>query len=358
MTLLADRPTSENPAPAEPRQGVIEEARRRERARRLRRRRVALAAGAIAALAAGLLLARGGASAPPAPHHIPPEPAIPATPDLRGAHDSVLVRVSPNLTGAEAGWCFRVVMRAVITGGCAPLPTATTLVLSDGTSWGNGERDDTTVALTAPDVRSVEFSDGARRPASPQPGLPYGMRVAVLRTRHNPSLRTLIRSVAAFDAGGHRMTERRVTGSGLEWRIWNPPSPPSKGACSLSLSGGYRAKTEWGQVAGALRPYPAAIEGRGFLSCIDTEYYVPGRGMRASALLDAHAPARTAPAAIGGLVPIPGLRGYFESDGEYGSEALDARREGKAWLVVTGGGRGAQEARVRLLQHLRLAIHG
>ena len=58
----------------------------------------------------------------------------------------------------------------------------------------------------------------------------------------------------------------RVRGSGLEWRIWNPPSPPSKGACSLSLTGGYHATTEWDQVAGALRPYPAAIDGRGFLS--------------------------------------------------------------------------------------------
>lgn len=356
MTLLVDRPASETPAPPEPRQGVIEEARRRERARRLRRLSIALAAAGIAALAAGLLLAHGDAGAPAGPLHIPPEPATPVAPDLHGARDSVLVRVSPNLTGAEAGWCIREIFRTDITGGCAPLPTATTLVISDGTSWGSGERDDTTVAVTAPNVRTVEFSDGARRPALTEPGLPYGMRVAVLRTPHNPDLNTLIRSVAAFDAGGRRMTEARVRGSGLEWRIWNPPSAPSKGACSLTLTGGYHATTEWGQVAGALRPYPAEIDGRGFLSCIDTEYYVPGRGMRASVLLDAHAPARTPPAAIGGLVPLPGLHGYFESTSEYGSEPLDARREGKAWLVVAGGGRGAQEARVRLLEHLRVAI--
>ena len=186
VTLLADRPTSETPAAPEPRQGVIEEARRRERARRLRRLSIALAATAIAALAAGLLLARGEAGAPAGPLHIPPEPAMPVAPDLHGAPDSVLVRVSPNLTGAEAGWCIREIFRADITGGCAPLPTATTLVISDGTSWGHGERDDTTVAVTAPNVRFVEFSDGRRRPALTEPGLPYGMRVAVLRTPHNP----------------------------------------------------------------------------------------------------------------------------------------------------------------------------
>ena len=78
--------------------------------------------------------------------------------------------------------------------------------------------------------------------------------------------------------------------------------------------------------------------------------------MRASVLLDAHAPARTAPAAIGGLVPLPGLRGYFESDGEYGSEPLDARRVegmagGRRWRTRRGG------SRVRLLEHLRIGIY-
>ena len=172
------------------------------------------------------------------------------------------------------------------------------------------------------------------------------------RTPHNPNLRTLIRWVAAFDSSGRRMTERRVLGSGLEWRIWNPPARPANGACRLQLTGGYHATSEWGQVAGSLRPYPGTIAGRGFLSCIDTEYYVPGRGMRASVLLDAQAPGSTPPAAIPGLAPIPGLRGFFNASNGYDFEPLSARREGTAWLVVAGGGRGAEEARVRLLQHL------
>ena len=159
-----------------------------------------------------------------------------------------------------------------------------------------------------------------------------------------------------FGAGGRRLAERRVNGSGLEWRIWNPPEPPAKGACRLDVTGGYDAKTEWGQVAGSLRPYPAPIDGRGFLSCIDTEYYVPGRGMRAAVLLDAHAPGRAAPAAIPGLEAIPGAGAISTSPMTTAREPLAARREGNAWIVVSGGGRGAEEARVDLLRHLRVQI--
>ena len=252
MTRLADRPADASapgdleqrgatpPPPARqvgdaltsaaPQQGVIEEARRRKRERRLRWAAVVLAIASLATLAAALTFAGGGGRAREAPLHLPAEETGAAFRDAGRAAGSITVGVSPNLNGAEAGWCIHVILRGVITGGCAPLPTATTLVLSDGTSWGHGERQDTTVALTAPQVRSVEFSDGRRRPALPAAGLPYGMRVAILRTPHDPRLSTLIRSVAAFDAAGRRMTERRVSGSGLQWRIWNrrrnrPPEP-------------------------------------------------------------------------------------------------------------------------------------
>ncbi len=350
MTLLADRPAEA------PQQGVIEEARRRNRERRLRWAAVVLALASLTALAAALTFAGGEARAPEAKLHLPAEASGVAARDPGRTANAIAVAVSPNLNGAEAGWCIHVILRGVITGGCAPLPTPTTLVLSDGTSWGAGEREDTTVALTAPQVRSVEFSDRRRRPALPAAGLPYGMRVAVLRTPHDPSLSTLIRSVAVFDAAGRRMAEHRVTGSGLQWRIWNPPAPPADGACRLRVSGSFPVRTEWGQVAASVHSYPAAIAGRGFLSCIDTEYYVPRRGLRASVLLDAQAPGRIPPAAIPGLAPIHALPGLFNTSESDGLEPLTARREGDAWLVVAGGGRGAEETRVRLLQHLRVQV--
>jgi len=355
MMLLAESKAAQTP---EPEQGVIEEARRREHSRRLRSASAALATlAALGALAAAGIFAGRGPSAPEGPLHLPAEQALSPAAAPHAAHSSVVVRVSPNLNGAEAGWCVRVILRAVITGGCAPLPTTTTPLLSDGTSWGYRERDDTTVALTASEVRSVEFSDGHRAPAVPAPDLPYGMRIAVLRTPHSHSLRTLIKSVAVFDATGRRIPERRVWGSGLAWRIWNPPAQPAKGACRLQLTGGYHANTEWGQVAAALRPYPGAIAGRGLLSCIDTEFYVPGRGMRASVLLDAAHPDRALPAPIPGLTPVPGLRGIYNRAISYGFEPLTARREGAAWLVVADGGRGGEEARIRLLRHLKIQLN-
>jgi hypothetical protein len=35
---------------------------------------------------------------------------------------------------------------------------------------------------------------------------------------------------------------------------------------------------------------------------------------------------------------------------------MTAKREGDTWVVVTGGGRNAEEARIRLLRHLTATI--
>ena len=44
-------------------------------------------------------------------------------------------------------------------------------------------------------------------------------------------------------------------------------------------------------------------------------------------------------------------------DGGYSFRGpMTAKREGNAWLVVAGGGRNAEEARIRLLRHLTLTI--
>jgi hypothetical protein len=114
---------------------------------------------------------------------------------------------------------------------------------------------------------------------------------------------------------------------------------------------------EWGQVATAIRPYPGQIIGRGFLSCVDTEYYVPGRGMRAAVLLDAAKPGHVAPAAIPGLDRLPQAPGLYNGTGDYASRGpMTAKREGNAWIVVAGGGRNAEEARIRLLRHLTVTL--
>jgi hypothetical protein len=339
-----------------PEQGVIEEARRRRQARRLRG---AVAGSILLAGLAGMLLAsRGGGARAEGPLHLAPEPAPASFATLLdAAHRDVVVRLVPNLEGAQAGWCEQIIQRRVAGGGCDQLPTTTTALFAGSTGWGFGERDETTVVVTAPWVSSVLFSDRKRAQTRADPELPYGLRLAVLKTPHPGDRPGPIEAVAAFDRAGRRLTSRSAPGSRLPWRIWNPPAAPAHGACQLRLTGGYRAKTEWGQVAARIGPYPAPLLGRGFLACIDSEYYVPGRGMRASVLLDAARPDQAEPIAIPGLATVAGLHGIYNTAQGYQFEPMTARREGRAWILVAGGGRNSEEARIRLLNHLAVTIY-
>lgn len=167
-----------------------------------------------------------------------------------------------------------------------------------------------------------------------------------------------IPTLLALDSHGRVAVRSPDYGDGLPFRDWNRPQAPASGACQLhvsALAGGVSA--EWGQVATAIHPYPGQIVGRGFLSCIDTEYYVPGRGMRAAVLLDAAQPGARRPADLPGLAPIPQAPGLYNGTGDYSFHGpMSAKREGNAWIVVAGGGRNAEESRIRLLRHLSATI--
>jgi hypothetical protein len=78
--------------------------------------------------------------------------------------------------------------------------------------------------------------------------------------------------------------------------------------------------------------------------------------MRAAVLLDAAYPGHT-PALIPGLVRVRQAPGIYNTKQQLGIlEATTAMRQGNAWIVVSGGGRNAEEARIRLLRHLRATI--
>jgi hypothetical protein len=359
MTLLVERDAL---AQAGPEQGVIEEARRRRDSRRLR----ASIAALLALLAgAGTLIAAstGGRTPTEAPLHLPPEPSPLST--RHAGSGSVVVSLSPDLEGSEAGWCVLVRDRVGGEGGtCAPLPTRSHPLLTVGSSWSLGEPDVLTAEVTAPEVAYVLVNGRRRVPTVASPGLPYGLRVATVHTPLPHSARwprSSIPSLVALNSRGQRIAESPDYGDGLPFRDWNRPSAPAKGVCQLHASGLAGLIAEWGQVAMAIHPYPGRIVGRGFLSCVDTEYFVPGRGMRAAVLLDAASPGRTQPAEIPGLVPIPQASGLYNGSGsgDYSFRGpMTAKREGNAWLVVAGGGRNAEEARIRLLRHLTVTIAG
>lgn len=361
--LLTDRPPSDalSRVPAGPDQGVIEEARRRQRSRRLR---VSLAL-LLALTGAGISIAAttGGTTPAQAPMHLPPEPPPPPGRYLRSISQPV-VRISPNLEGGQAGWCVTVLEKSGGgTGTCGPLPTFGHPLLAGDSGWTHGDNDITTTEIVGPRV-AYFLVNGTRRVATRAlPGLPYGLRVAIV---HTPLHGSMDRALAALstkppamiplDSQSKPIKESRDYGP-VWFRDWNPPATPLKGPCQLRVSGLKGVTAEWGQVATAIRPYPQQIVGRGFLSCVDTEYHVPGRGMRAAVLLDAANPGRTAPAAIPGLIPIPQEPGLYNGGGTYASDGpMTAKRQGDAWIVVAGGGRNAEEARIRLLRHLTVTM--
>lgn len=397
--LLSERPSRETPAstPVGPEQGVIEEARRRQHRRRLWISLVAL----LSLASAGILIAATTSGTPPreAPLHLPPEPS-PLSPRHAGSTSQPLsVSLSPNLEGGQAGWCVTIREGSGATGTCGPLPTFDHPLLTSGSGWTHGDRDITTTEIVAP--RVVYFLvNGTRRVATkPLPGVPYGLRIAIIHTPLRGSPPWLAARDAAARLMGTRYAplppsrmarlaartatvrlavaashfrsptvvpldarDKPITESpdhGATWfRDWNPPATPLAGPCPLHVSGLGGAVAKWGQVATAIRPYPARIVGRGFLSCVDTEYHLPGgAGLRASVLLDAADPGRVAPAAIPGLQPIPQVPGLYNATTGYGlAQPMTAKREGNAWIIVAGGGRNAEEARIRLLRHLTATL--
>ena len=355
--LLMDEPAQA----CDPNQGVIEEARRRQRSRRLR----ASLAVLLTLAGAGILIAAttGGKSPTEAPLHLPPEPSPLLARYPGSTSQPVIVRLSPNLDGGQAGWCVTILEASGGGGGgCGPLPTFGHPLLTGSSGWTHGDSDITTIEITAPRI-AYFLVNGTRRVATQRlPGLPYGLRVAVIHTplRGSPDRLAAVAfrspTVVPLDFQGKPIKESRDYGA-VWFRDWNRPAAPLNGPCQLHVSGLEGITAEWGQVATAIRPYPQQIIGRGFLSCIDTEYYVPGRGMRAAVLLDAANPGSAAPAAIPGLIPIPQAPGLYNDSGAYISGGpMTAKREGNAWIVVAGGGRNAEEARIRLLRHLSVTL--
>jgi hypothetical protein len=219
-----------------------------------------------------------------------------------------------------------------------------------------GERFETTVMVAGPSVASVRVNGTRDVATAPLPTLPYGMRVAVIHSPLQKNRRPRLLHLAALNASRRPAVRAPDDGTGIHFEDWNRPQPQADGICRLTVTGWPAAVAEWGQVASAIRGYEGQIVGRGFLSCVDTEYYVPGRGMRAAVLLDAAAPDHSLPAPIPGLEPVTQAPGIYNGGAESLNGPMTARREGKAWIVVSGGGRGAEEARIRLLRDLSVTI--
>jgi hypothetical protein len=344
--------------PAGPDQGVIEEARRRQR---LRRVRMGLG-GLLAVLGLGGLvwgLGAWGPSAHPAHAH--------GAAGVAGAAKGVLgaagfdVHLSPALDGGQYGWCVGVEEHPALIayGACAMTPVASTPLAMQLSGASAGARQETIVVLVTPQVRTILVNGGRRVPTLTLPGLPYGLRAArvliALRIKTHPDGRRSIVSIpqpklVALDARGRVIADqvREIPALSRSTLV----GAAATGPCRLRVSGlpGLRAK--WSHVAAAIRPFPGALVGRSFFSCVDTEYYLHNWPLDAAVLLDAAHPG-TSPAAIPGLEPVRGQRGYFNGPGDFKGE-LTATRVGNSWLVLAGGSGLAQ--RLEILRHLTATV--
>src|ERR1019366_7465240 len=165
------------PAPG-PEQGVIEEARRRQRQRRTRRTIVGLV-GAV--LIAGLAWALGGGGSNGARRHATPSERGTPTHALGARGGAFNVRLTPALRGGAVGW--DVVLEGGVTGtmgGSGGTPTPSLARFGGVFTFRSEPPSEVTVTLATPQVAAV-LVDGTHRVRTVAvPGLPYGLRVALV----------------------------------------------------------------------------------------------------------------------------------------------------------------------------------
>jgi len=328
--------------------------------------------------------------------------------------DSYRITVAPDLQAGDAGWCTDIQYSAggkpaEGSGGCetgGSYPTISRPVFGSFAHWGfpaSAPSGDTVgYVLTGPGVAAIRI--GSRTIlAKSQPDLPAGDKAAVfflpaksppvmvppagtaypyairvpsvdpylVRLSKSgkalpPAKPNLVRAIpilALNEAGQvirYGSAQKTALGTVGFWqrsatrghRLHGISRTPRPGACTISQHGLTHLKPIFGRTVQRIVARPA-LQGQGFLSCLDTYYTLDRSLLRAGVLLDAHNPGGTlspipGASAVPGQpntinVPLPGLL----------PGAITARREGNAWLVVQGG-RGETQ-RLQVLQALRLA---
>jgi hypothetical protein len=339
--------------------GVIHDARRRHRIRLIR----TVLVGMLLLGGVGVLLAHMVSNETPSKTSRGTAGSLPAV-----SHDgSLQVSLSPNLEPGRPGWCVSAAVHGEALGfGCASLLTRAHPFLGEDWAWAPGARYATSLVLTPAKVRSILFN-GHRVLTRTVPGVPFGLRVAMLerpvrvRTAVARSARLAIVGAGRLTLGptrvitldGRRVTEGAETREAMPVRYWQQPEAPPRGLCELHASALGRLVEKWGGVVTAMRSTPGQIVEDGFVPCLDAGYIFDGRAFQAAILLDASRPSKKLPGPIPGLLPIPGDPGFYNTPPSLGYlNPMTAKRQGNAWIVLAGGGRYAETARLALLRHL------
>jgi hypothetical protein len=352
------------PAPPQPNDGVIEEARRRQH----RRRVYGASAFIVLALIAALALLVSSGSSDGTGIRQPGRARALLTSDVQDP--SFNVRLYPATVVGLAADCVAIEENGR-TGGsdCGSVPAAPG-PFEGGYGFGHGGRT-ISVVVTVPEVASI-LVNGVRKVAPVSvPGLPYGLRAARIETSKTESLPSAMKEavrregvvLVAFNAQGHKLPEARNTyedkarvvvwGHGTSLlrfdRGTTPlPHPPSS-PCQLGVNGLPGLIARGGEVAVDIHSFPGKLIGEAFMPCVETEYRLGKEPVRALVMLNAADPSGRA-GEMPGFQPLIGAPGFFSEGG-----TLTAKRSGNDWLVV-GQGNGLQQ-RIEVLRHLTATVH-
>jgi hypothetical protein len=348
------------PPPLQPNDGVILEARRRQvdagvieeaRHRRHRRRLRAAAAVTLAAvIAAAVWMLTDGPLAAASRTHQPTHPAGVAPNNAR--RSGLDVRLDPTTTVGEAGWC-----EALEEDGTGQVSACGTVARASNPflmvmGFRTGDSPTTTVvAVTLPEVASIDVNGRQRVAPTRLAGLPYGLRAArILTSSTKRPLMGGFPRLVALSAQGKRIPTGPLHAPNRQVRVlaWRSPSLPARGECRLSVKGMPDLIPWGGKVATDIRPFPGRLVGPAFLPCIETKYSFHGRGIRALMMINAHNPSEPA-VALPNITPVAGSPGFF-----YTQDSLVATRDGSAWLMVQGSASHAQD--IEVLRHLTAII--
>jgi hypothetical protein len=363
-------PQAEPSMPVEPEQGVIEEARRRQQ------RRWASIAVTFAALVVILIAARFASGAGGVRHGAAASIKPTASRAERAATKVEPVRLAPALEAGELGWADEERLGGGFRAGCCSLLNHTAEVEGWGQQTGPHSWSTANV-FTISGVAAVSF-EGRKPVPTRSDGLPFGLRFAVARVRHQGT------APVALDARGQRIPMRgfgtfpkRHSFEGpYAPRRWRAPQAPPSGACELSVSTMAGLRAAGGAVVPELKGY-RVLDSRAFQSCADTAYTLNGSLLIAAVLLDAEHPGST-PGPLPDMTPVRGAAGLFETPGtqlevslillrrlgltgaelrpaEIQPAVLTAKRVPGAWLVVADGTSSAQ--RIEVLRRLRATVH-
>ncbi len=276
------------------------------------------------------------------------------------------VLLLPVLRGGTAGWC----VTDTPGHGCPVSRLKAGPIIAESWIAQGSKKTAEGFALTRSDVAAVAISGSSPITTRSEPGLPQGLRAAVVKVRGawarevtTPSLfgepphkaPEGLPRFTPLDSAGKPLAQQDEDGVMVERELagrgWSSPATEPPGECELRAANLRGLVAKAGFVVARAEPVSGLI-GDPFLSCASTSYSYEGWPLVGSVLVDAESPG-SRPGLLPHMRLVAGSSVVVDALGSNGP--MVARRVPGAWLVVSGGRDEAE--RGRLLEHLHATLH-